>query len=242
MTTFSDEALVIDSRPFREHHLLLTVLTPSAGPVRGILRDARGRRTARGAATAQLLSVVEISGFHKAGAELATFTEIELVASSYSLSRKLERAAVAACVAELLGTFCPPGEPAPTHFRLGVRLLQALLEDGDPPALLAYAITWMLRLDGVLPDLGACASCGTALTHPPIALGSDGEPRCRRCAEAGLQKLNARDIEFLGSVLGRPPGELSGPAPRGVTRWLQRLVREAAHRGLPALDFANTVL
>jgi len=148
----SQRALVLDSQPYRDRHLLVSLLTSDTGMMRGVARGARGGKTPQ-AAAAQLMSLVHVSGFIGRHAELATFHRIDLVTSSYSLARDLDRAAAAAVVAEVLITFCPPGEPAPRRFRLGNSLLQALLQGVDPSACVAYAQFWTLALGGFLPDL-----------------------------------------------------------------------------------------
>jgi recombinational DNA repair protein (RecF pathway) len=152
MTRIEDDALVLDHRPFRDRDLLISVLTADTGLVRGVLRRARGGKRPQ-AAAAQILSLVRISGLTRRGAELATFSRIELKTSSFPLAGNLERAAAAAVVCELLLTFCPDGEPAPRRFRLGVSLLEGLLGGADPDGVVAYTQFWILQLAGVLPEI-----------------------------------------------------------------------------------------
>jgi DNA repair protein RecO (recombination protein O) len=151
MALIDDEALVLDSQPYRDRHLLLTLLTRTGGVIRGVSRNARGGKTPQ-AAAAQILSLVHVIGYVGRGADLATFRRIDLLTSSYSLAVDLERTAAAAVVAELLYTFCPLEEPAPRRFRLGVSMLDGLLEGKDPDTAVAYAQFWSLALGGVLPD------------------------------------------------------------------------------------------
>jgi len=152
-----DEALVLDHHPFRDRHLLLTVLSRHHGVQRGILRRARGGK-APAAAAAQVLSRVQVSLYQKASAELATFRHIDLMTSSFPLARDLARSTAAAVVAELLLTFCPPGEPVERSFRLGVSCLEALLEDKEADTVVSYAEFWILALGGVLPSLETIVS------------------------------------------------------------------------------------
>jgi DNA repair protein RecO len=146
-----DEALVLDSRPYQDRHLLITLLTRRSGATRGVLRGARGGKAPQ-AAAAQLLSHVHVVGSASPRAELATFRQLDLVNSSYPLARDLEGATAAAVVAELLISFCPQGEPAPRRYRLGVALLEGLLQGMAPEAAVAYAQFWLLLLGGFLPD------------------------------------------------------------------------------------------
>jgi DNA repair protein RecO (recombination protein O) len=152
----NDDALVLDSLPYGELHLILSLLTPSAGVVRAVLRGARGGKSPQAGAT-QLLSLVHIIAFQGRRAELATVRQVELKLSSYPLASDLERAAAAAVVAELLTTFCPQGEPAPRPFRLGAAALKALVAGTDPTIVVAYAQLWMLTLSGLMPPLEDCS-------------------------------------------------------------------------------------
>ena len=156
MALINDDALVLDSLPYGELHLILSLLTPSAGVVRAVLRGARGGKSPQAGAT-QLLSLVHIIAFQGPRAELATVRQVELKLSSYPLASNLERAAAAAVVAELLTTFCPQGEPAPRPFRLGAAVLKALVAGTDPTTVIAYAQLWMLTLSGLMPPLEDCS-------------------------------------------------------------------------------------
>ena len=231
-----DVALVLDARPFRERHLLLAVLAPAHGVVRGILRNARGRRTARRAAAAQLLSRVRARWHQRPAADLATFEELEIERSSFPLAREVERAAAAAVVAEALLAFCPEGEAAPRHFGLGTGLLEALLGEAPPRAAIAYALYWVLRLGGVLPEPWRCTACGAAVDAEARIAPGDAHPRCAACAPPGSRRLGPAAIRWLAAARRTPPAELAGDPPREALEWLERLVRIEAHRPLPALD------
>ncbi len=152
MSLIDDDALVLDNLPYRDRDLILSLLTPSAGVVRGVLRGARGGKSPTAGAT-QILSLVHMVAFHGRLAEMATVRQVDLKTSSYPLSSDLERSAAAAVVSELLTTFCPLGEPAPRRFRLGVAALDALLAGVAPSAVIAYVQFWSLALGGVLPPI-----------------------------------------------------------------------------------------
>ena len=232
----NEAAIVLEPRPYRERDLLLTVLGETHGVIRGVLRGARGKRHARGAASAQLLSLVTISWFQRPSAELATFTALELERSSFPLASDVSRSATAAAVAELLLTFCPAGEPAPRHFRLARGLLEALLGPAPPETVLAYALVWILRLGGVFPEPGVCGACGQPTGGRVRLEPGTGHPLCQACAPDGAASLAPAALAFLEASrnLG-PDGELP-VAPRGLLHWLQRLARQEAHRPLRALD------
>ncbi len=202
-----DQALVLDHFPFRDRALVISVLCRHHGVQRGVLRGARGGR-APAAAAAQILSRVCVSLFQKPGAELATFRSLELGTTSYPLARSVERAAAGAVVAELLATFCPPGEPMELAFRLGSAALDALLGTVDSMTVVAYAQYWVLVLGGVMPT-----------------------------AETVAAELGRHEAEHLVTMRRLPLEQVPSPLPSDVTRWLDQRVREEAERPLRALNF-----
>jgi recombinational DNA repair protein (RecF pathway) len=202
-----DEALVLDHHPYRDRHLILAVLTRRSGVQRGVLRQARGGK-APTAAAAQVLSHVHVSLYQRPQAELATFRHIDLLTSSYPLTRELARSAAAAVIAELLLTFCPPGEELERSYRLGVACLEALLTDAHPGTVVSYAQFWSLVLGGVFSP-----------------------------SESNGDSLKSRDLEVLSTYRKRAISEISQPVPTQTSRWLDRRVREEAERPLRALGF-----
>jgi DNA repair protein RecO len=206
-----DEALVLDHRPFGDRHLVLTVLTHRFGVQRGVLRGARGGK-APIAAAAQIMSRVHVSLFQKPEAELATYRHLDLVTSSFPLSRDLGRSAAAAVVAELLATYCPPAEPSERAFRLGASCLEALLEETPADTVVAYAEFWVLALGGVLPQ-------GDAIT----------------------ETLGREDAGLLASFRNKVVKEVPTSVSPSVSRWLDGQVRNEAERPLRALSFFRQI-
>ena len=207
MAIIDDEALVLDHHPFRDRHLILAVLSRHHGVQRGVLRRARGGK-APAAAAAQILSRVQVSLYQKANAELATFRHIDLVTSSYPLASDLARSTAAAVVAELLLTFCPPGEPVERSYRLGVSCLDALLKGKEADTVVSYAQFWSLALGGVLP--------------PPETIAT---------------ALGGRGQAFLVACRQLPVKEAPSAVPQDAAGWLDQRVREEAERQMRALSF-----
>jgi DNA repair protein RecO (recombination protein O) len=232
---WSDDGLVLDHHPFRDRHLVVGILSPRLGAIRGVLRNARGGRAA-GASATQILSLVRFTAFRGANAELATLREVELIRSSYPLA-DLGATAVAAVVAELLTTFCPPEEPAERRFRLGRAALEALLDGCDPHTVAAYVQLWLLALSGLLPPLETCSACqrdvsGQVAVHP-----RDGHALCEACRPADALRLDDGDLAFLRVCRHLPVAELPATVPGRVAQWLDLSVRAHAERPLRALDF-----
>ena len=207
MPIIEDEALVLDHSPFGDRHLVLTVLTHRFGVQRGVLRGARSGK-APTAAAAQIMSRVHVSLFQKPEAELATYRHLDLVTSSFPLTRELDRSAAAAVVAELLATYCPPAEPSERAFRLGISCLEALLEEAPADTVVAYTEFWVLALGGVLPQGKTIA-----------------------------ETLGREDAGLLASFRNKAVNEVPTSVSPSVSRWLDEQVRNEAERPLRALSF-----
>lgn len=235
MPSYTDDALVLVSSPYGDRHLVLTVLTHHHGAVRGVLRGARAGKAPKTSAT-QILSAVRVTAFQGPHAELATFRALELAQSSFPLASRLETAAAAAVVAELLFTFCPVSEPAERRFRLGRSTLDAMLSGCDPRTAVAYVQFWVLVLGGVFPALDRCMKCGKKLdviikVHP-----TNHHPVCPGCAPSDAGEIDADSLRFLTACRQLPVTEVQGPPPRRLQQWLDRVAQSEAARSLRALE------
>ena len=203
MSQIFEDALVLDSHPYRDRDLLLALLTPRLGIVRGVLRRARGGKAPQ-AAAAQILSLVRVTGLVGAHAELATFRRLDLVTSSFPVATELDRSAAAAVIAEILFSFCSPGEAAPRRFRLGTSLLGALLAGAPPQALVAYAEYWILTLSGLLagPDETPLDEDGRRFLHlcrslPPSELAQPPRGDVARWLDLRVRSEAERPLRAL---------------------------------------------
>jgi DNA repair protein RecO (recombination protein O) len=236
MTEYSDDAIVLDAIPYRDRHQIVSVISREHGVVRGVLRRARGGKAPLAAAT-QLLSLVRVAVWQGAQAELATFRQVEALRPSYALGSDLARSAAAAVVAELMLTFCPPGDPLPRQFRLADAAARALLDGRPPTAVVAYTQLWVLGLGGVLPPLDSCAACGAPLEDGFRIAAADAQPLCSGCAPIGGLRIDLASMTFLSTCLEHPPDRLASPPPPAAAQWLDHLIRAEAHRQMKALDF-----
>lgn len=235
MANFEDEALVIDTLNYRDRDLLLSVLTPNRGVIRGVFRRARGGRAPQAAAT-QLLSQVRFSFYQRETSELADFRDVDPITSSFRLTTDFCATTAAASVAELLLVFCPPGEPAPRRYRLGVAILNALLDGAPPDGALAYTQLWLLKLGGFLPPLEACSSCGTRLTNSAVVSSLGEGLHCSDCAPSG-QVLGRDELNSLRCWIQEAPSAITSNPPVALKQWLDQTTQDAAERRLKALDF-----
>ena len=83
-------------------------------------------------------------------------------------------------------------------------VLEALEAGRDPWVVVRYFEYWMLRVHGLLPDLGSCSACARPLgpsSRPRVDSG--GVVRCRGCAARESKPdrmLGPEDLRFLDAA------------------------------------------
>jgi len=235
---FDIECIVLDRRNYRDRDLLLNVLSPDRGSLRGVFRAARGGRAPR-AAAAEVLSLVRVRCYKGRNAELFSFRDVEIEISSFPLSTDFLRVSAAAVIAEALAAFCPPEEPAPRRFRLGRAVLDGLLQSMDARTAIAYTWFWLLRFGGLMPEITYCEACGKALDNG-VCFGDSFEVAlCPRCAGSIAQDLDQASLAMLHTWIRMPPGPGLQPASAQLYTWMSGRIRILLDRKLKALDFFN---
>lgn len=236
MGSFEIAAIILDRRNYRDRDLLLSILSPERGLLRGIFRQARGGRAPR-AGLAEVLSTVQAKCYQGPHAEMINFKEIEVEVSSFPLASDFRQASAAAVVAEALLAFCPPEEPAPLPYRLGRALLNGLLQSMQPECAIFYAQFWILRIGGLLPAIDVCSRCGEILESAPALDPSGGAVLCRACEPKATAFPDSRALSILRAYEQQSPGRsLPEPTPRLVS-WMDQRIRTEVERPMKALDF-----
>ena len=155
------EAIVLRTYPLREADLLVTLFTRAEGKVRGVARSAKKSRKRFGGAL-EPLTVVRASYDDREARELARLDSCEVIRSPLASKVTYPRAVALAHVAELLDDLLPDREANDALFRLSIATVAHL--EGDAIWMpLTYFELWLTRLVGFMPDLSACAKCGTSL-------------------------------------------------------------------------------
>ena len=131
--------------------------------------------------------------------------------------------------AELIDEWAPEGHADERLYRLGASVIDALTGGAPVPRLARYFEFWLLRLQGVYPQLSSCPGCGGAFDGGAVMPPKDAHYLCRRCVSAGAgTTLSIEALRFLRSAAGSAPEALDGlPFDADVAREL-----ETAHRRL----------
>lgn len=244
MTSRCDEAIVLARARLAERDLLVVLLTHHGGVQRAVARRARGGTRGGTGAILEPLNRCRVSLFQRAGAELATLDEAALMRSAFALARWPAGWAAGQVVAELATLFCPEGKPFQASFRLVDRCVEYLLAGGDPRLVVAYAELWLLRLNGVLPDLARCAACGRSLGTGPWGWdAAAGHLFCGEHADRGSPELlPAGAAAWLTLAIRGSLEQVRVPPPPAAAAWLRTLSEAFTERQVRSRTFFQQVL
>ena len=154
--------------------------------------------------------------FEKEGRELVSIQSVDVVRSSFGLSRELDRALLVSALAESLQTFVSDSDPAESFYRLARHAMDALFGGAPAAAVSAYFDLWILKLSGLFPGLHECAGCGRPLEPGEALLFDESRPGFvgAECRGGQVLRLTADARETLSRFLSSPLDP--GSVPRGL--------------------------
>src|SRR5512140_173482 len=155
------EAIVLRSYPLREADLLVTCFTRTEGKVRGVARAAKKSKK-RFSGALEPLTYVRLYWEDKERVELARLDSCEVLESPMSTEVDYPRAVALGYLAEVLDQVLPDREAHDDLFRLTLSVLPQV-QAGTIWMPLTYFDLWLVRLAGLLPELGECIECGASL-------------------------------------------------------------------------------
>ena len=229
--------------PFRERDLVVVLLTRGSGQVRIVARRARTLRSSQATAM-EPLAHVRVTYFERAGAELATLDEADVVRSAFPLAENPPAWAAAQVVAELALLYCPPGQRVEPAFRLVDRCVSCLLDGHDPASVAHYAELWFLKLAGVFPELDRCGVCGVDLPAGPRVF--DPAEKHFTCPEhrpsGSAVKISTAGARWLQRASHLALEQLTEPAPEEAAGWLFWLREQFTDRQLQSWRYLRLLL
>ena len=182
MALFETEALILRSYNLAEADKIVVCLSRSAGLIRGVAKGCRKLKNRFGAAL-EPFTLVNLTYYEKEHQELVSFRQVEILKSRFKLSSNASLLTGFAYMGDLLVDFSPPHQANDNLFRMALACFEAAAETpADLEAVLRYFEVWLLKLEGFLPDLRACASCQRAFGEEMVYLGNDLSLRCLQCS------------------------------------------------------------
>jgi DNA repair protein RecO (recombination protein O) len=213
MPPIASDALVLRAFALGETSKVVVLLTRERGKLRAVAKGARGARS-RYRSALEPLSEVRVGLYGRQGAELLRLGECELVRSAFVVgSSDLTTSLSFSYFAELLDAFSPEGAAEDAVYRLAVAVIRSVEEGTSSMVAGRYLEAWLLRLQGVYPQLDRCAGCEASLPAGPLHYHAPAHGFvCDSCGPATGPHLPDGARAFLGEVFRRPPSGLADAA------------------------------
>jgi len=188
MPVYTSEALILRTYKLAEADRIVVFLTKDRGKKRGVAKGAR-RAKSRFTATLEPLTRAGIAYYERELRDLVRINYVEPQRSALTaVARGTQDASAlghAEYFAELIDEWAPEGHADERLYRLGSSVIDALADAVPTDALARYFEFWLLRLQGVYPQLSACPECGGAFDGGAVMPAREQHYVCRRCAGGG---------------------------------------------------------
>jgi DNA repair protein RecO (recombination protein O) len=183
MALFETEALILRSYNLAEADKIVVCLSRSAGLIRGVAKGCRKLKNRFGAAL-EPFTLINLTYYEKENRELVSFRQVEILKSRFNLSSNASILTGFSYMGDLLIDFSPPHQANENLFRMAIACFEAASQrPEDLDAVLRYFEVWLLKLEGFLPDLRACANCHRAFAgDEAVYIGADLSLRCQQCS------------------------------------------------------------
>ncbi len=225
MGPLKTEAIVLRSIRYGEADRILHLYTPLHGRLSAIAKGVRRARSRFGARLEPFFHVGVL--LHEGRGELFTVSSVDTIAVNAGLRDHAATLDAAARACDAVTRLFESSEPHPEVFALlanELALLSGCAAQARPANGLAFRLKLLLAA-GIVPQLGACASCGTS-EHLRGFSAPAGGVVCGSC-EAAAFALDEESYQFLVGALGQPLAETPEASERAL-RQAERAISETA--------------
>jgi DNA repair protein RecO (recombination protein O) len=209
MAIFETEALVLRTYNLAEADKIVVCLSRSAGLIRGVAKGCRKLKNRFGASL-EPFTLINLTYYEKEHQELVSFRQTEILKSRFNLSSNTSILTGFSYMGDLLIDFSPPHQANDHLYRMALACFEAASQSPDDlEPVLRYFELWLLKIEGFLPDLKACANCHRVFsgeeTIYPIYLGQDLSLRCAECSSKRGNAISKRLHSQLRAIEKLPP-------------------------------------
>jgi DNA repair protein RecO (recombination protein O) len=221
------EAIVLRSIRYGEADRILHLYTPHLGRLGAIAKGVRRSRSRFGARLEPFFHIRVV--LHEGRGELATVTSADTVSVNVELRNHAETLDAAARACDAVARLFETPEPHPEVFRRLANEL-ALLNDSREHAQAPNGLAFRLKLllaAGIVPQLGACATCG-AQEHLHAFSAAAGGIVCSSCQSSSFP-LEEEAYRFLVAALGAPLAEAPLASAQALRQAERAITEQAEH-------------
>jgi len=188
MPVYTSDALILRTYKLGEADRIVVFLTRDRGKKRGVARGAR-RPKSKFIGTLESLTRAGVAYYERELRDLVRINYVEPQRSPLAVvARQTDDVAAlghAEYFAELIDEWAPEGHADERLYRLGSSVIDALADGAPTDRLARYFEFWLLRLQGVYPQLSSCPGCGGNYDGGAWMPAREHHFVCRRCAGGG---------------------------------------------------------
>lgn len=204
------EAFILRTFNIGEQDKIVVFFSKEKGIMKGTAKGAR-KFGNRFGSSLEPLSWVRVFYYEKEKKDLVTVSNCDIIESFFELQKDLKVNFTLCYFAELIEEFSPVRAKEDILFRLLASVLQAIKSRGDIDFLTAYFETWILKINGFLPDLKSCMKCHKDITDFGWLSPKKDGIYCDRCASYKKEKSLPVMANFLRWVKKNPPTKEKKP-------------------------------
>lgn len=195
MTLYRDQGVVLRTLRLGEADRIVTMVTQGHGKVRAVVKGVR-RTTSKFGGRLEPISHVAVLCW--AGRELDIVTQADMLDIFGRVRGDLARLAKAYTLIEVVDQVAQEGHANRRLYDMLVGALRVLEEDNPPLIVAAFALK-VLNIEGAAPGLHACASCGDE--GDLVAFDAlEGGVLCRSCRRG--RPVSPAALVVLRAILG----------------------------------------
>jgi DNA repair protein RecO (recombination protein O) len=211
MPVYTSEALILRTYKLAEADRIVVFFTRDRGKKRGVAKGARRARS-RFTGTLEALTRAGVAYYERELRDLVRINYVETQRSALTaVARGTGDAAAlghAEYFAELIDEWAPEGHADERLYRLGSSVIDAIADGAPTERLARYFEFWLMRLQGVYPQLSSCPGCGGAFDGGAFMPVREDLYVCRRCQSGGGTSLSIDALRFLRSASACGPDAL----------------------------------
>ncbi len=205
------EAIILRTFSYGEQDKIVGFFSRDKGIIKGVAKGAR-KFGNRFGSSLEPFSLVKIYYYEKERKDLVTISDCDLIESYFDIQNDPDISFTLSYFAELIEEFSPARAKDDTLYRLLFSILQTLNKSGNLNFLSRYFEAWLLKLNGVLPDLKKCKKCHKPLAEPGWLSPKKDGVFCDRCAPSKKEEIKPEVDLFVQWARKNPPPE-KGPLP-----------------------------
>ena len=211
MPVYTSEALILRTYKLGEADRIVVFLTRDRGKKRGVAKGARRVRS-RFVGALEPMTRAGVAYYEREYRDLVRINYVEPQRSALSAvahgTGDASALGHAEYFAELIDEWAPEGHADERLYRLGSSVIDALADGAPTEPLARYFEFWLMRLEGVYPQLSACPACGGPYDGGAVMPAREHHYVCRRCAGSGGTELSLDAMRFLRAAVTCGPGAL----------------------------------